>query len=128
MLQVDATEVRLDAWVSAVRLFKTRSIATTACKGGHVSLNGRRAKPSALVRVGDRIEALTPGGERIVVVRRLIEKRVGAAVAVECFQDLTPPPVPKEERVAEVFVRERGAGRPTKRERRELERFLGEHQ
>ena len=119
---VEPTEVRLDVWVSSVRLFKTRSEASSACRGGHVEIDGRNAKPSTLVRVGDKITALTPGGERIVVVRRLIEKRVGAAVAVTCFEDLTPPPPPKEERVL-VAVRDRGAGRPTKRERRVLDRF-----
>ena len=119
---MDPTEVRLDVWVSAVRLYKTRSAASSACRGGHVAVNGQRAKPSTMVRAGDRITALTPGGERIAVIRRLIEKRVGAAVAVTCFEDLTPPPPPKEEIVV-VAVRDRGAGRPTKRERRQLDRF-----
>ena len=119
---MDATEVRLDVWVSSVRIFKTRSAASTACRGGHVSVNGHKAKASTPVRIGDRIVAVTPGGERILIVRRLIEKRVGAGVAVTCFQDLTPPPPPKEERVL-VAVRERGAGRPTKRERRQLDAF-----
>jgi ribosome-associated heat shock protein Hsp15 len=120
---MDSTEVRLDVWVSSVRLFKTRSAASSACRGGHVSVNGHKAKPSTLVQVGSRVVALAPGGERIVVVRRLIEKRVGAAVAVTCFEDLTPPPPPKEERAALVAVRDRGTGRPTKRERRQLDRL-----
>ncbi len=119
---MDPIEVRLDVWVSSVRLFKTRSAASTACRGGHVSVNGHKAKPSTVVRAGDKVVALAPGGERIVVVRRLIEKRVGAAVAVTCFDDLTPAPPPKEER-ALVAVRDRGTGRPTKRERRQMDRF-----
>lgn len=119
---MDPAEVRLDVWVSSVRLFKTRSAAAAACRGGHVSVNGNRSKPSTMIRVGDRIEALTPGGERIAVVRRLIQKRVGATVAVTCFEDLTPAPPPKEE-IVHVAVRDRGAGRPTKRERRQLDRF-----
>ena len=119
---MDPVEVRLDVWVSSVRLFKTRSAASSACRGGHVAVNGHKAKPSTLVRVADRVTALTSGGERIVVVKRLIEKRVGAGVAVTCFDDLTPPPPPKEE-VAVVAVRDRGAGRPTKRERRQLDRL-----
>jgi ribosome-associated heat shock protein Hsp15 len=119
---MDPAEVRLDVWVSSVRLFKTRSAASSACRGGHVSVNGHKAKPSTMVRAGDRVVALTAGGERILVARRLIEKRVGAAVAVTCFDDLTPAPPPKEERVV-VAARDRGAGRPTKRERRELDRF-----
>lgn len=119
---MDPTEVRLDVWVWSVRLFKTRSAASAACRAGHVAVNGRKVKASAPVRVGDRVTALTPGGERIAVVRRLIEKRVGAAVADTCLEDLTPPPPPKEE-VVLVAVRDRGAGRPTKRERRRLDRF-----
>ena len=115
-------EVRLDVWVSSVRLFKTRSAASSACRGGHVAVNGNKAKPSTMVRLGDKVEALTPGGERIAIVRRLIQKRVGAAVAVTCFEDLTPAPPPKEE-IVHVAVRDRGAGRPTKRERRQLDRF-----
>jgi len=115
-------EVRLDVWVSSVRLFKTRSAASSACRGGHVAVNGNKAKPSTMVRLGDKVEALTPGGERIAIVRRLIQKRVGAAVAVTCFEDLTPAPPPKEE-IVRVAVRDRGAGRPTKRERRQLDRF-----
>jgi ribosome-associated heat shock protein Hsp15 len=119
---MDATQVRLDVWVSSVRLFKTRSAASSACRGGHVAVNGHKAKPSTLVQIGDRVTALTSGGERIAVVRRLIEKRVGAAVALTCYEDLTPPPPPKEE-IALVAVRDRGTGRPTKRERRQLDRL-----
>jgi ribosome-associated heat shock protein Hsp15 len=119
---MESVEVRLDVWVSSVRLFRTRSAASQACRGGHVAVNGHKAKPSTLVRVGDRVTALTLGGERIVVVRRLIEKRVGAGVAVTCFDDLTPPPPPKEE-IAVVAVRDRGTGRPTKRDRRQLDRL-----
>ncbi|GAB3278748.1 RNA-binding S4 domain-containing protein [Kineosporia babensis] len=119
---MDPAEVRLDVWVSSVRLFKTRSAASSACRGGHVAVNGNKSKPSTMVRVGDKIEAITPGGERIAVVRKLIQKRVGAAVAVTCFEDLTPAPPPKEE-IVHVAVRDRGAGRPTKRERRQLDRF-----
>jgi ribosome-associated heat shock protein Hsp15 len=119
---MELVEVRLDVWVSSVRLFKTRASASAACRGGHVSVNGHKAKASTPVKIGDRIVAVTPGGERIAVVRRLIGKRVGASVAVTCFEDLTPAPPPKEE-IALVAVRDRGAGRPTKRERRELDRL-----
>lgn len=115
---------RVDQWITAVRLVKTRSLATEACRAGHVRINDERAKPAQAVRVGDRVRVLTGPVERIVVVRRLIEKRVGAAVAAECYEDRTPPPPPREER-AIVGVRDRGAGRPTKRDRRALERLLG---
>lgn len=119
---MEPAQVRLDIWVSSVRLFKTRSAASAACRGGHVAVNGRKARASSPVRIGDRITAVTPGGERIVVISRVIEKRVGAVVAATCFEDLTPAPAPKEE-IALVAVRERGAGRPTKRERRQLDRL-----
>lgn len=116
--------VRLDAWVWSVRLFGSRSAATTACKGGHVQLAGKRAKPSQAVRIGDRIEATTPGGVRVVVVKRLLTKRVGAGVAAECYEDHSPEPAPREVRLA-MPRREPGAGRPTKRERRQMDQFRG---
>ncbi len=115
---------RVDAWVWAVRLTKTRSAATAACKAGHVQINGERAKPAQPVKVGDEVRVRTADTERLVRVSRLIVKRVGAGVAAECFVDLTPPPPPREERPATV-VRDRGAGRPTKRERRDIERLRG---
>ncbi|WP_219995899.1 RNA-binding S4 domain-containing protein [Schumannella soli] len=116
--------VRVDAWICAVRLVKTRSAASTACKAGHVRVNGERAKPAQTVVVGDHVRVLTPGGEKLVTVEKLIVKRVGAPQAAECYTDQTPPPPPKEERVV-IGIRERGAGRPTKRDRRELDRLQG---
>jgi ribosome-associated heat shock protein Hsp15 len=115
---------RADAWVWAVRLFSSRAAATAACKGGHVHVNGARAKPAQPVRVGDKIEATTPGGVRVVVVRRVISKRVGAPVAVECYEDHSPPPPPREVRLS-MPRRDPGSGRPTKRDRRTLDRFRG---
>ena len=70
------------------------------------------------------MRVLTEGGEKIVTVQKLIVKRVGAAQAAECYLDLTPPPLPKEERVV-IGLRDRGAGRPTKRDRRDLDRLQG---
>ena len=115
---------RVDQWITAVRLVKTRSLATEACRAGHVRINDDRAKPAQAVRIGDRVRVLAGPVERTVVVRRLIDKRVGAAIAAECYEDRTPPPPPREER-AVIGVRDRGAGRPTKRDRRALERLLG---
>ncbi|MFI2639573.1 RNA-binding S4 domain-containing protein [Streptomyces sp. NPDC018610] len=115
--------VRIDSWIWAVRLVKTRSVGATACRGGHVRVNGERVKPAHSVRVGDEVRLRGgEGRERIVVVTRLIRKRVGAPVAVQCYVDNSPPPPPREA-VAPVAVRDRGAGRPTKRDRRELERL-----
>jgi ribosome-associated heat shock protein Hsp15 len=114
--------VRVDAWVWAIRLYSTRSAATAACKAGHVKVNNSSAKPAQVVRIGDRVRALTAGGERIVEVTGLIAKRTSAPLAALRYLDHTPPPPPKEERPANV-VRERGAGRPTKRDRRLMERL-----
>lgn len=118
------TSVRVDAYTWAIRLYSTRSAATAACKAGHVKVNEASAKPAQVVRVGDRVRALTAGGERIVVVTGLITKRTSAALAAQNYDDLTPPPPPREERPATV-LRERGAGRPTKRDRRLIERLRG---
>jgi ribosome-associated heat shock protein Hsp15 len=103
---------------------KTRSDAAAACRGGHVKVNGKAAKPATPVKVGDRIEAHLHDRERILEVTTLIVKRVGAAVAVDCFVDHSPPP-PEREVDVPVFQRDRGAGRPTKRDRRELDRLRG---
>ncbi|MGY0023242.1 RNA-binding S4 domain-containing protein [Streptomyces sp. YJ-C3] len=117
--------VRVDSWIWAVRLVKTRSAGAAACKGGHVKVNGTSVKPAYALRVGDEVRLRQPGGrERLVVVKRLIRKRVGAPVAVEAYVDNSPPPPPREV-VAPVGVRDRGTGRPTKRDRRELERLRG---
>jgi ribosome-associated heat shock protein Hsp15 len=116
------TPVRIDAWLWAVRQFKTRSAATAACRAGHIRVNGERAKAAQQVRPGDdvRIE----GFDRILVVRRTLVKRVSATVAATAVEDRTPPPPPREATPV-VPVRDRGAGRPTKRERRDLERLRG---
>jgi ribosome-associated heat shock protein Hsp15 len=87
-------------------------------------VNGERVKPAHAVRVGDEVRLRHEGRERIVVVKRLIRKRVGAPVAAQCYIDNSPPPPPREA-VAPIGVRDRGTGRPTKRDRRELERLRG---
>lgn len=115
---------RVDAYLWAIRLYKTRSASTDACKGGHVRLNGHPAKAAAKVTPGDRIEARAQGRAWVVEVVRPIDKRVGAAIAAECFVDHSPPPPPPEF-VAPPAVRDRGAGRPTKKDRRMMERFRG---
>ncbi|MEU6365831.1 RNA-binding S4 domain-containing protein [Streptomyces sp. NPDC046931] len=116
--------VRIDSWIWSVRLVKTRSAGATACRGGHVRVNGERVKPAHSVRIGDEVRLRHEGRERIVVVKRLIRKRVGAPVAVQCYIDNSPPPPPREA-VAPAGIRDRGAGRPTKRDRREMERLRG---
>lgn len=120
----ESSGVRLDSWVWAVRLFKTRSLAAAACRSGHVRVNGASMKPAYSVRVGDEVRVRSGGVERVVEVVRLVKKRVGAAEAVLCLIDRTPPPPPREVLLA-VPQRDRGTGRPTKRERRELDRLHG---
>jgi len=121
---VALSSARVDAWLWAIRVAKTRSAATAACRAGHVRVNDERAKAAQSVKIGDEVRIRLDGVERILVVRGLLVKRVGAAVAVTLYDDLTPPPPPREERPATV-VRDRGAGRPTKRDRRELEKLRG---
>jgi len=118
--------VRLDRWLVAVRVYKTRGDATDACAGGKVRVNDRPSKPSSPVRVGDRVVARVGDRERDVEVVRLIEKRVGAAIAAECFVDHSPPVEPRQRKLnPKVAEREAGAGRPTKRDRRAMEKFRG---
>ncbi|MBM7769412.1 MULTISPECIES: RNA-binding S4 domain-containing protein [Glutamicibacter] len=114
-------KVRLDAWLWAVRIYKTRSAATTACRAGHVRLNGDPVKASQAVVSGDRIRVRKDGFDRDLEVSGLISKRVGAPVAAKCYIDHTPP----RERlvIPQVPIRERGAGRPTKKDRREMDRL-----
>jgi ribosome-associated heat shock protein Hsp15 len=119
---MDAMEsTRLDRWLWAVRLTKTRPDAAAACRGGHVRVNDRPAKPATTVSPGDEVRARVGDTTRIVEVVRVIEKRVGAADAVTCYLDRTPAPPPTS--VVPVAVRDRGAGRPTKRDRRLLDRW-----
>ena len=112
---------RVDRWLWAVRLTKTRTDAAAACRGGHVRVNDRPAKPSTMVAPGDEVRARVGDTTRIVEVVRVIQKRVGAADAVTCYLDRTPAPPPTSP--VAVAVRDRGAGRPTKRERRILDRW-----
>ncbi|EZP29409.1 RNA-binding S4 domain-containing protein [Microbacterium oleivorans] len=116
-----ADAVRVDSWLWAVRVYKTRSAATTACRAGHVRVNGDKAKAAQQVRPGDELRVRIAGFDRILVVRQTLTKRVGAPVAAVAAEDRTP----EREPVAMVAVRDRGAGRPTKRERRDIERLRG---
>src|SRR6187402_216773 len=111
---------RIDRWLCAVRLVKTRPLATQLCEGGHVRVNGSPAKPSTKVRAGDRVEASIADRERVVEVTLPIESRVGAAVAATCYVDHSPPVVRE---AGPTITLVRGEGRPSKRLRRELERL-----
>ena len=113
---------RVDRWLWAVRLFKSRAAATDACRGGHVRVNGNPAKAAATVRVGDRVTARAHGRERVLEVVRVIDRRVGAPIAAECIVDHSPPPPPRD-LTQPAFLRDPATGRPTKKERRQLDRF-----
>lgn len=115
---------RVDSWLWAVRVFKTRSAATAATRSGHIRVNGDRAKAAQQVKAGDEVRVRIAGFDRILIVREIISKRVGAVVAVEAYTD-TSPPLPAPEEVAMLPRRDRGAGRPTKRERRDMEKLRG---
>ena len=121
----DDAEVRIDKWLWAARFFKTRSLAQEACVGGHVQCNGAPVKPARPVRIGDHLEVLTPAGPRIVDVLALSGQRGPATVARALYDDKTPPPEPKDKSAEPLFVRDRGAGRPTKRDRRVLRGLYG---
>jgi ribosome-associated heat shock protein Hsp15 len=118
------TTARVDSWVWAVRLMKTRSLATASARAGQVRVNGDKVKASYSVRIGDEVRLRDAGVDRIVVVQRLLVKRVSATVAAECYLDNTPAPPPREE-VPFTPIRDRGAGRPTKRERRDIDKLRG---
>lgn len=118
------TSVRIDSWLWAVRVYKTRSAATTACRAGHVRLNGEKVKAAQPVRIGDEVRIRIAGFDRILIARQLITKRVGAPLAAIAAEDRTPER-PKPEHTAVFAQRDRGAGRPTKRERRDIERLRG---
>jgi ribosome-associated heat shock protein Hsp15 len=117
-------KARVDRWLWAVRLVKTRSGAAQACRAGHVQVNGARAKPAAPVKVGDTVRVRVADRERVVEVVRLLETRVGAELAATCLIDRSPPPPPRDP-LARQGYRPTGAGRPTKRQRRDLDRARG---
>lgn len=125
-----AEQVRVDKWLWAVRIYKTRAAANDACSSGRIRINGSPAKPAQRVRVGDVVVSRKRGFSSTFVVDRVIEKRVGAPVAVECYTDQTPDedkPKPRSinERIDAAWAeRSAGSGRPTKRDRRQMEKFL----
>ena len=123
-----AGRLRIDKWLWAARFFKTRSLAAEAIGGGKAELNGERVKPAKLLQVGDELRLRLGSFEHVVIVRALSERRGPAAVAATLYEE-TPDSVARRTRHAEqlrmapaAFVYE-DKGRPTKRDRRELERF-----
>lgn len=124
-------KMRIDKWVWSVRIYKSRTIAADACKSGKIKLNGANAKPAALVTIGDKLEIKKNGFVLQFLVKSLLKSRVGAALAVDCYENITP--AEEMNKYKDWFVgksspemRERGAGRPTKKERREIDDFKDE--
>jgi len=125
-------KVRIDKWLWSVRIFKSRTMSTDAVKSGKVYLNEGRIKASQQVQIGDRIRVIKNGFEFQYEVVDLIEKRVGAPIAQKCYIDHTPPE--ELNKYKSWFVgkssserREKGAGRPTKRERREIDEYKDDY-
>jgi ribosome-associated heat shock protein Hsp15 len=118
-------EMRVDKWLWAARFFKSRTLASAACDGGKVDVNDQAVKPARMVRPGDRLEITLPRGRRIVQIAALSERRGPGAEAALLYLDLTPAPPPRESRPAPAALREAGAGRPTKRDRRRIDRLAG---
>ena len=124
-MQRPLDSIRADKWLWAARVFKTRSLATRACDGGKVDINAEAAKPAKLVRAGDRVEVTLPRGRRrILKVTAIGDRRGSAEIARELYEDLTPPEPPRLRQAPPPF-RAPGTGRPTKRERRNIERLRG---
>jgi len=121
------TKIRIDKWLWAVRICKTRVIATDLCKRGKVKIASAKVKPGREVKINDMISVKKDGIEWIYRVVKCIDKRVGAKIAQECLEHLTPQDQLdqlKAVRSAWVPRREKGAGRPTKKDRRDLEKLI----
>lgn len=121
---MEAQTVRVDTWLWAVRLVKSRSKATAACRAGRIKVNAKPAKAAHALKVGDSVSYRVDGFDRVVEVTRIIFTRVGAPIAQTCYLDHSPPRPPRLA-MAALPQRERGTGRPTKRERRQLDHLRG---
>ncbi len=119
-------EVRIDKWLWAVRLFKTRTIAIEACKKGRITIKGMPIKPSRMIKIGDIIEIRRAPITYSFEVLDLTEKRMGAKLVPQYMRDVTPPAqleILELSRITGFVDRARGTGRPTKKDRRDLEEF-----
>ncbi len=122
-------EARLDKWLWAVRIFKTRTLAADACKNGRVAINGTNSKPSRTVKVGDEVSVRKPPVTYTFKVLQAIEKRVGAKLLPDIIENITPPEqfeILEMSRISGFVNRAKGTGRPTKKDRRALEDFAEE--
>lgn len=123
-------EVRIDKWLWAVRLFKTRSIAIEACKKGRITIKGVAVKPSRMIKIGDVIEVRRPPVIYSFEVLNLAENRMGAKLVPDFMKDVTPASqleILEMSKVSGFIDRARGTGRPTKKDRRDLEQFTEDY-
>ena len=120
-------KVRIDKFLWGIRLYKTRTLATEACDSGKVKKEDHSMKPSSMIKIGDIIKIRIDHHVKTICVKKLIEKRVGPIPAAECFEDLTPieerPAFLKSSFNQPTFYRDSGTGRPTKRQRRNMDDF-----
>ena len=118
-------KIRIDKWLWSVRIYKTRTLATEACAAGKVKIESESVKAAYLLKVGQTIHINRQGEKLILKSLKLIEKRVSAPLAAECYEDLTPPEEKNKLHFPASFyeVRDRGIGRPTKKDRREIDKF-----
>jgi ribosome-associated heat shock protein Hsp15 len=115
--------LRVDKWLWAARVFKSRSLASDACAGGKVDVNDEAVKPAKALRAGDMVRVTVgPGRRRTLKVVALSDRRGSATNARALYEDLTPPEPPRAPRAVPI-LRAPGAGRPTKRERRDIDRL-----
>lgn len=122
-------EVRIDKWLWTVRIFKTRTIAVDACKKGRVMIENVTIKPSRMIRVGDVIQVRKPPVTFSFKVLALTDRRMGAKLVPEFMENVTPPEqyeILELNKISGFVDRQRGTGRPTKKDRRDLEQFTGE--
>ncbi len=120
-------EARIDKWLWAARIFKTRTIAAEACKKGRISINGAQAKPARMIKAGDTIQVRKPPVTYSFKVLQAIEKRVGAKLVPEVMENVTTPDqyeLLEMNRISGFIDRARGTGRPTKKDRRDLDDFF----
>lgn len=124
----DIQKTRIDKWLWAVRMYKTRTLASDACAAGKIKIDGDSVKASYLLKIGQTVHINKQGEKHILKALKLIEKRVGAALAIACYEDLTPPEEKEKLKFPATFyeVRDRGIGRPTKKDRREIDKFKDE--
>ncbi|MDB5226152.1 MAG: RNA-binding domain protein [Bacteroidota bacterium] len=121
----ETEKIRIDKWLYAVRLYKTRTLAADACAAGKIKIEGETIKASHLLKIGQTVQITKQGEKQIVKCLKLIEKRVGAPLAAECYEDLTPPEEKNKLSFPASFfeVRDKGTGRPTKKDRRDIGKF-----